>query len=81
MYVWIKALHIVAVISWMAGMLYLPRLFQLTFAGAVGALSQSSRSTLLFPVPADLSGIDLPVLSLYSIFTNDSNSMSLGIST
>jgi putative membrane protein len=27
MYVWIKALHIIAVISWMAGMLYLPRLF------------------------------------------------------
>lgn len=26
-YLWIKALHIVAVISWMAGMLYLPRLF------------------------------------------------------
>lgn len=24
---WIKALHIVAVIAWMAGMLYLPRLF------------------------------------------------------
>lgn len=24
---WIKALHIIAVISWMAGMLYLPRLF------------------------------------------------------
>ena len=24
---WIKALHILAVISWMAGMLYLPRLF------------------------------------------------------
>jgi|SRR5690348_8750000 protoporphyrinogen IX oxidase len=27
MYEWIKALHIVAVIAWMAGMLYLPRLF------------------------------------------------------
>jgi putative membrane protein len=27
MYLWIKALHILAVISWMAGMLYLPRLF------------------------------------------------------
>src|ERR1700722_1499205 len=27
MYEWIKALHIIAVISWMAGMLYLPRLF------------------------------------------------------
>ena len=26
-YVWIKALHIVAVIAWMAGLLYLPRLF------------------------------------------------------
>jgi putative membrane protein len=27
MYLWIKTLHIVAVISWMAGLLYLPRLF------------------------------------------------------
>jgi protoporphyrinogen IX oxidase len=27
MYLWLKALHIIAVISWMAGMLYLPRLF------------------------------------------------------
>lgn len=27
MYEWAKALHIIAVISWMAGMLYLPRLF------------------------------------------------------
>ena len=27
MYLWLKALHIIAVIAWMAGMLYLPRLF------------------------------------------------------
>jgi len=27
MYLWLKALHIVAIITWMAGMLYLPRLF------------------------------------------------------
>jgi putative membrane protein len=27
MYEWLKALHVIAVISWMAGMLYLPRLF------------------------------------------------------
>ncbi|HET9715894.1 MAG TPA: protoporphyrinogen oxidase HemJ [Pseudolabrys sp.] len=27
MYLWLKALHIVAVVAWMAGMLYLPRLF------------------------------------------------------
>ena len=26
-YLWIKALHIVSVIAWMAGILYLPRLF------------------------------------------------------
>ena len=27
MYEWVKALHILSVIAWMAGMLYLPRLF------------------------------------------------------
>lgn len=27
LYPWLKALHIIAVIAWMAGMLYLPRLF------------------------------------------------------
>lgn len=26
-YLWVKALHVIAVIAWMAGMLYLPRLF------------------------------------------------------
>jgi putative membrane protein len=26
MFLWIKALHVIAVISWMAGLLYLPRL-------------------------------------------------------
>jgi putative membrane protein len=27
LYLWIKSLHVVAIIAWMAGMLYLPRLF------------------------------------------------------
>ncbi len=27
LYLWVRALHIIAVISWMAGQLYLPRLF------------------------------------------------------
>jgi putative membrane protein len=27
MYEWLKAFHIIAIIAWMAGMLYLPRLF------------------------------------------------------
>jgi protoporphyrinogen IX oxidase len=27
LYVWVKALHVVGIIAWMAGLLYLPRLF------------------------------------------------------
>ena len=37
MYEWIKALHVVAVISWMAGMLYLPRLFVYHCEAEVGS--------------------------------------------
>jgi putative membrane protein len=37
MYLWIKALHVIAVISWMAGMLYLPRLFVYHCAAAPGS--------------------------------------------
>jgi putative membrane protein len=36
-YLWIKALHVIAVISWMAGMLYLPRLFVNHCGVAVGS--------------------------------------------
>ena len=27
MYEWVKALHVISVIAWMAGILYLPRLY------------------------------------------------------
>jgi protoporphyrinogen IX oxidase len=37
MYEWIKALHILAVIAWMAAMLYLPRLFVYHAGIAVGS--------------------------------------------
>ena len=37
LYPWIKALHVVAVISWMAGMLYLPRLFVYHCEAEVGS--------------------------------------------
>jgi len=37
MYEWIKALHILAVISWMAGMLYLPRLMVYHCAAEIGS--------------------------------------------
>lgn len=37
LYDWIKALHVVAVISWMAGMLYLPRLMVYHCAAEAGS--------------------------------------------
>ncbi len=37
MYEWIKALHVIAVIAWMAGMLYLPRLFVYHSIAEVGS--------------------------------------------
>lgn len=36
-YLWIKAFHVIAVISWMAGMLYLPRLFVYHCEAPVGS--------------------------------------------
>jgi len=36
-YPWIKALHVIAVISWMAGLLYLPRLFVYHCESEVGS--------------------------------------------
>ena len=36
-YLWIKTLHVIAVISWMAGMLYLPRLFVYHSAVKIGS--------------------------------------------
>lgn len=36
-YPWLKALHVVAVMSWMAGLLYLPRLFVYHCAAAPGS--------------------------------------------
>ena len=40
MYDWIKAFHIIAVIAWMAGMLYFPRLFVYHGEAARGRTSQ-----------------------------------------
>jgi putative membrane protein len=36
-YEWIKALHVIAVISWMAGIFYLPRLYVYHSRAAVGS--------------------------------------------
>lgn len=36
-YEWVKALHVISIIAWMAGMLYLPRLFVYHAEAAVGS--------------------------------------------
>ncbi len=42
---WVKALHVISVIAWMAGMMYLPRLFVYHADAAVGSDSpRPSRS-------------------------------------
>jgi putative membrane protein len=41
-YLWIKALHIVAVISWLAGLLYLPRLFVYHCSSEAGSASSET---------------------------------------
>jgi putative membrane protein len=42
LYNWLKAAHIVAVMSWMAGMLYLPRLFVYHTAAEVGSVQSET---------------------------------------
>jgi len=42
LYPWIKALHIIAVIAWMAGLLYLPRLFVYHCAAPPGSVQSET---------------------------------------
>ena len=42
MYEWLKAFHIIAVIAWMAGMFYLPRLFVYHVAADVGSIQSET---------------------------------------
>ncbi len=42
MYAWIKAFHIISVIAWMAGMLYLPRLFVYHCAAEKGSVQSET---------------------------------------
>lgn len=46
MYLWIKAFHLVAVISWMAGLLYLPRLFVYHAASKPGSEQSETFKTM-----------------------------------
>jgi len=42
LYLWLKALHVVAVIAWMAGLLYLPRLFVYHCAAQAGSVQSET---------------------------------------
>lgn len=41
-YLWVKALHVIAVISWMAGMLYMPRLFVYHCSAEIGSVQSET---------------------------------------
>lgn len=42
MFLWIKVLHILSIISWMAGLLYLPRLFVYHSQAAAGSVQSET---------------------------------------
>ncbi len=42
LYLWLKAFHVIAVIAWMAGMLYLPRLFVYHCDAAPGSVQSET---------------------------------------
>ena len=46
MYEWIKAFHIIAVIAWLAGMLYLPRLFVYHCGAEKGSIQSETFKTM-----------------------------------
>ena len=46
MYEWIKAFHVIAVIAWLAGMLYLPRLFVYHCVAEKGSVQSETFKTM-----------------------------------
>ena len=64
-YLWIKALHIIAVVAWMAGLLYLPRLF---VYHAVAAIGSDKAETFKIMERRLLRGIMLPAVIMVVSF-------------
>jgi protoporphyrinogen IX oxidase len=46
MYEWVKAFHVIAVIAWLAGMLYLPRLFVYHCSAEKGSVQSETFKTM-----------------------------------
>ena len=60
-YLWLKSLHVIAVIAWMAGLLYLPRLYVYHSAAAAGS---EQAQTFAVMERRLLRGIMLPALAM-----------------
>ena len=73
-YVWIKAFHIIAVVAWMAGMLYLPRLFVYHCEADVGSIQSETFKVMerrLLKAIINPSMIMVWVLGLWMAWRND----------
>lgn len=72
-YEWLRALHIIAIISWMAGMLYLPRLYVYHADSEVGSEQSETfkimeRRLLKFIInPAMIAAFIFGLLMLYAV--------------
>ena len=64
-YPWIKALHIIAVVAWMAGLLYLPRLFVYHAEAPVGS---DKAETFKIMERRLLRGIMRPAVAMVIVF-------------
>ena len=64
-YPWLKALHIVAVVAWMAGLLYLPRLFVYHADAVIGS---DKAETFKIMERRLLRGIMLPAATMVLMF-------------
>ena len=73
-YVWIKAFHIIAVVAWMAGMLYLPRLFVYHCEADVGSIQSETFKVMerrLLKAIINPAMIMVWVLGLWMAWRND----------
>lgn len=74
LYLWLKAFHVVAVIAWMAGMLYLPRLFVYHCDAPVGSVQSETFKVMerrLLKAIINPAMIVTWVLGLYLVWDGD----------
>ena len=71
---WVKALHVISVIAWMAGMMYLPRLFVYHAGAEKGSVQSETFKTMerkLLKFIANPASIAVWVLGLWLAFELD----------